>query len=62
MDCSSNMLSTEALNSLFKTLPTRTEINGKGDIYISPNPGSNECDKSIAEKKGWNIDRAIPTK
>lgn len=49
LDCSHNNLSTEALNSLFKSLPI-TE-NGYIDFYN--NPGSDTCDRSIYKAKGW---------
>ena len=59
--CQSNLLSTEALNSLFTTLPSRSEVNGIADIYIYYNPGADTCDRHLAEEKGWNIDRQVPT-
>lgn len=49
LNCSYNDLSTEALNSLFKSLPI-TE-NDYIDFY--QNPGSATCDMSIYEAKGW---------
>jgi len=36
------------LNTLFATLHS----NG-GNIYIEGNPGKENCNLSIAEKKGW---------
>ena len=49
--CSSNDLSIQALNDLFKALPKGESF----DIYIGDNPGSAGCDRSIAEVKGWNV-------
>ena len=54
LDCSDNQLSTAALNDLFRTLPNISKrYNGAGMIIIDGNPGENECDRSIAEEKGW---------
>lgn len=59
VSCSNNDLSAEALNKIFNDLPqSKPEIDEYGDetysiIYFARNPGSNTCDKSIAEKKGW---------
>jgi len=48
--CRSNLLSGEALNALFKTLP---EHNLFKIIHIYGNPGLSVCDQSIAASKGW---------
>ena len=48
--CTDNQLTSSALNSLFNSLPKTT--NGK--IDFSSNPGTQDCDISIAEEKGWN--------
>jgi hypothetical protein len=53
MWCSSNELSETALNNMFNTLYTRAPATGT--IYLSHNPGSYNCDKSIAKNKGWSI-------
>src|SRR5690606_31406017 len=47
--CADNLLTAKALNALFTTF-------NKGDrnnIFIGGNPGENDCDRSIAEQKGW---------
>ena len=49
LDCSSNNLTSAALNQIFRDLPQVTS----GTIYMGSNPGSNTCDKSIAKNKGW---------
>jgi hypothetical protein len=49
--CNSNQLTSSALNSLFNSLPTQSSAY----IYIWENPGTSECDKTIAEKKGWSV-------
>ncbi|TVQ09758.1 MAG: hypothetical protein EA361_14895 [Bacteroidetes bacterium] len=46
-----NQLTASALNDLFYKLPEK-ESHG-GAISISGNPGARDCDRSIAEKKGW---------
>ena len=51
--CSSNQLNANALNALFKTL--HDSIIDKKLITITNNPGTADCDTSIAEKKGWEI-------
>jgi len=48
---SDNQFTDEALNALFNTL----HGNG-GEISISGNPGSADCDPSIAEAKGWTVE------
>lgn len=54
LSCYSNNLSTNAINEIFKTLP----INHSSDqhyVSIGDNPGSEYCNKSIAENKGWTV-------
>jgi Leucine-rich repeat (LRR) protein len=51
LDCYSNQLTSSALNSLFRSLPTTSY----GYIGIYSNPGALDCDKTIAENKGWNV-------
>lgn len=52
LDCSGNQLDTNALNALFETLHNNS---GTKNIHIGGNPGTNECDKSIATNKGWTV-------
>jgi len=59
--CDGNKLTASALNDLFRTL--RTLPGGKNAlpgywIYIRSNPGTDYCDFSIAEEKGWMFGRA----
>ena len=49
--CYDNKFTTEALNALFASLHS----NG-GEIFINNNPGSADCDPSIAEAKGWTVE------
>jgi Leucine-rich repeat (LRR) protein len=56
-----NQLTAAALNDLFGTLPdySKTDIGGSA-IFISNrsgsgNPGNLDCDRSIAEKRGWHF-------
>ena len=51
VDVKANQFSAEALNELFGSL----HGNG-GTINIAYNPGTDECNKSIAEAKGWKVE------
>ena len=51
LSCSRNNLTSAALNQIFRDLPQVTS----GTIYMSGNPGTETCDKSIAENKGWRV-------
>jgi hypothetical protein len=58
LNCRDNQLTAPALNALFKSLPTKNPSDYDYDyvsISIVNNPGSNDCDKTIAEKKGWKV-------
>ncbi|MDR2651279.1 MAG: leucine-rich repeat domain-containing protein [Prevotellaceae bacterium] len=54
LDVANNKLTASALNNLFGTLPIKASGN-HANIYIKNNPGTDECDKSIAENKGWDV-------
>jgi hypothetical protein len=47
-----NKLETQALNILFRSLHNNS-VNKM--IFIINNPGSNDCDESIATAKGWYV-------
>jgi hypothetical protein len=54
LDCSDNQLTSSALNDLFGTL----HINPgpfERYVYIADNPGTSDCNVSIAEEKGWTV-------
>jgi len=51
--CTTNNLNKEALNNIFGTL--NNSLLHVKNLYISGNPGSAECDRSIAEEKGWKF-------
>ncbi len=51
LDCRNNNLTSAALNQIFKDLPQVTSQT----ISIYGNPGTETCDKSIAENKGWEV-------
>ena len=51
LSCGYNNFSASALNQIFRDLPQVTS----GTIYMSGNPGTETCDKSIAKNKGWNV-------
>ena len=54
LDCFRNQLTSNSLNSLFESLPNGLE-NDWNIIYINTNPGTNECNRAIAENKGWKV-------
>jgi len=55
LNCSNNQLTTEALNNLFESLHDFTFTNQEKIIYISNNPGADDCNRSIATNKGWSV-------
>lgn len=60
LHCENNNLSASALNKIFNDLPQGKKWNEYGQkkqstISIGNNPGTNTCDKSIAENKGWSV-------
>lgn len=52
-NCSNNLFDTAALNVLFSTLHGNT-IDW-ATVYIGDNPGTDDCNLSIATEKGWMI-------
>ena len=56
LDVSENDMSTESLNRMFETLHSNDTLNVLNKkVYINDNPGVKDCDKTIAEKKGWHV-------
>ena len=60
LHCENNNLSASALNKIFNDLPQGKKWNEYGQkkqstIDIRNNPGTDTCDKSIAENKGWIV-------
>jgi DNA-binding beta-propeller fold protein YncE len=55
IDISHNMLTATELNRLFHSL--HTNVGWGKTIRISRNPGTDDCDVSIAEAKGWQVIR-----
>ena len=53
VDCTFNNFSATALNTFFKTL--RKVIIKNKKIYIYGNHGTNKCNITIAERKGWRV-------
>ena len=51
--CNNNLLDADALNALFGTLHDNDV--GQKYVYIRNNPGWYDCDRSIAEAKGWYV-------
>jgi len=52
LQCYNNKLSSSALNDMFESLP---DSEDEKEIDIVGNPGANDCDKSIAERKKWKF-------
>lgn len=52
LDCQLNALSVAALNDLFRTLHGN-RISEDQIVHFAENPGTDDCDASIAEAKGW---------
>ena len=50
--CHDNQLTADALNALFGTLPDNTR---EKPMSMYENPGSADCDKTIAKQKGWIV-------
>ncbi|WP_052103095.1 leucine-rich repeat domain-containing protein [Porphyromonas canoris] len=49
-------LSTQTLNQIFRTLPDVTGQSGEvKSVWIGGNPGTDACNKKIAEDKGWTV-------
>jgi len=54
--CRDNQLTTKALNDLFASLVENTDVKLQKRVLISGNPGAEDCDRSIAENKGWLVE------
>jgi Leucine-rich repeat (LRR) protein len=48
-----NEFSADALNDLFDILPSN---KGNKTVYIGRNPGTDACNRTIAEDKGWIVE------
>ena len=62
LSCVGNQFTVSALNDLFGTLPDYSKTDHVAAIYISErnpnavsNPATLDCDRSIAEKRGWHF-------
>ena len=57
--CENNQLTTSALNDMFETLYNRQTYTKNLTyfyvVYIYGNPGTNDCDISIARERGWGV-------
>jgi hypothetical protein len=59
--CYNNQLTANALNDLFESLHSNEIIVTEGNIthgkriFISGNPGTKDCNESIATNKGWGV-------
>ena len=50
-----NLFRTEAINDIFRALLVNTDVAVYRRVFISGNPGTDDCDRSIAENKGWFV-------
>ena len=61
IECEGNEFTSTALNKIFTDLPKgKTWVDEDGytrqsNISVGHNPGSDTCDKSIIENKGWKV-------
>ena len=55
LECFNNQFTAAKLNDLFNTLHNIT-FAGEKLVYIGGNPGTEDCDKSIATNKGWTVE------
>jgi Leucine-rich repeat (LRR) protein len=56
LNFSNNRLSAAAIDKIFGDVPDISrQPSGVGYIYVSGNPGSAECDKAIAQARGWQV-------
>jgi len=53
ISCDGNQLTASALNDLFSSLPDWSGSGRWGNIDIKNNPGTSDCDFTIATGKGW---------
>lgn len=58
LDCRSNMLGKDALNSLFEDLKVTSNSHYENPryIYYFDNPGENTCNREVPLQKGWRIE------
>jgi hypothetical protein len=52
--CDETQLTADALNTVFTALPDRSATYA-GNINIADNPGTDTCDKTIAQNKNWTV-------
>lgn len=52
--CRNNQFSAETLNNLFDRLPYDREKSSL--MYIGGNPGTDNCNRNIAGKRGWTVE------
>ena len=55
--CESNQFTGSTLNALFETLHSGSAVGNRGTkvVYISNNPGTNNCNRNIATNRGWTV-------
>ena len=56
VDISDNDLSADELNAMFESLHDKAPLIGSMKIiHINGNPGTDDCNVDIAERKGWSV-------
>ena len=59
LSCGSCSLSTSALDTLFKRLPTLTTPSTSQNLLFANNPGSETCQPSVAVAKQWTLEKVV---
>jgi hypothetical protein len=54
LSCGDNQLTAPALNTVLTALPVHTAADN-AFIRIYGNPGTETCNRAIAENKGWSV-------
>jgi len=56
VECESNNMTVKSLNDLFETIHSNDNNDGyTKTLFIGGNPGTVDCNISIAENKGWSV-------
>jgi|GEM_PF-563395 len=58
LNCRNNSLNAQALDNLFKTLNSATDLSSNKNLYILDNLGVSGCTVKTALDKGWTVDSA----
>ena len=55
LDCKNNQFTTASLNALFDSLHSNNIKNYIKTLSVTYNPGEDDCNYSIAERRGWKF-------